>query len=214
MTHLTRAELSSWHDTPREADRDRIVGHLAECDACAGIYAEMIRTRPLDDEGGEAHFKADAFIARGYAAAPPARPSGRVLIFHRTLLIPLAAAAALVLFVWLPARRPALEPVTPTNAVRGGGVQTISPSGEVRGPVEFRWVSPVQPDRFAVEVNDAAGQRVFYRETREDRLAPDAPLVSMLRPGTAYTWTVSALDAAGETISRSAPVPFVRVASR
>jgi hypothetical protein len=208
MIHLTRDELLAWRDAPSEANRARVIEHLASCDRCAGLYAEMIRTRPLDGDAGDARFAAGDFVMRGYAAAPLPAPRGRMFVFQRKLVIPLAAAAALVLFVWMPARRPA--PPTPTDAVRGGTMQALSPSGEVRGRIEFRWTSAAAPDRFAVEVKDAAGQRVFYRETRDDRLSGDAALESLLRPGAAYTWTVAALDAAGETISRSTPVSFVR----
>lgn len=213
MTHLTQAELLAWRDSPSEAGRGRVVAHLAACDQCGAAYAELIRTRAVEDPPSAApHFRAEDFVARGYSAGTPAR--ARVLPFRRYLMLPLAAAAALALFVWLPARRPAPDPVTPTGTVRGTSLQLLAPSGAVTGPIEFSWSSPVSPDRYALEVKDAAGQRVVYRETRDDRVRADAELEAMLRPGMSYTWTVTALDAAGEVISRSQPASFVRAAAR
>lgn len=207
MTHLTRAELVAWRDTPAELDRGRIVGHLAECDACTALYAELIRARA--PEPAAAHFDREAFAKRGYGAVDA--PSGRLLVFQRKLFIPLAAAAALLLVLWLPStRRAAEESGDPAPVMRGGRPHAEAPAGAVRGPIEFRWTSPVPADRYAVEVKDAAGQRVFYRETRDTALRADASLDGALRPGVRFSWTVTALDAAGEAISQSAPRDFSR----
>ena len=40
--HLTREELQRWWDHGSPADRDRVVGHLAECDACGALYGEIL----------------------------------------------------------------------------------------------------------------------------------------------------------------------------
>lgn len=207
MTHLTRADLVAWRDTPAELDRGRIVGHLAECDACSALYAELIRTRA--PEPATAHFDREAFARRGYGAVQT--PPGRVLVFQRKLFIPLAAAAALLLVLWLPStRRTVEEGRDPAPVMRGGRPDALAPAGQVGGPIEFRWTSPMAADRYAVEVKDAAGQRLFYRETRDTRLAADAALESALRPGVRFSWTVTALDAAGEALAHSTPRDFTR----
>lgn len=209
MTHLTRDELLAWLDASSPATRDWIVGHLAACDECSARYAELIRTRGA--EMPPERFKAHDFVERGYAAA--ARPPAPLLAFRPRLLIPLAVAAGILLVVFLPVRRPGTYAVVETDAVRGSRPQALAPAGETSGAIEFRWASPSAADRYAVEVKDAAGQRIFYRETRDVRLAGDAVLDAALQPGQRYTWTVTALEATGEPISQSPPREFTRVAA-
>lgn len=209
MTHLTRDELLAWRDHPSPASRDGIVGHLAACDECSAVYAELIRTRSA--ETPPERFAARDFVARGYAAA--ARPPASVLAFRPRVWIPLAVAAAILLAVLLPVMRPGTDAVVETGVVRGSVPEALAPAGPTRGAIEFRWASPSAADRYAVEVKDGAGQRVFYRETRDMRLGGDAALDAALRPGLRYTWTVTALDATGETLSQSPPREFTRVAA-
>ena len=205
MTHLTRDELASWRRTAAEADRDRIVGHLAACDACAGMYADIIRDA-VDER--PAHFNAADFRDAGYRVLAPTR---RPLLLRPRVLFPLGVAAALVAAVWVPTLRRTVDvPATPAQVMRGGAPVTIAPSGEVSGAVEFRWTAPAGADRYAIEVKDQAGRRVFYRETRDDRLAVDAAAVAALPQGTRLLWTVSTLDGAGEPIAQSAPRAFTR----
>jgi len=209
VTHLTRDELVAWRDAPSPESRDAIVGHLAACDECSAVYAELIRTRGA--EGPPQRFQARDFVAPGYAAK--ARPAARVLMFQPRLWIPLAVAAGILLVVLLPGMRQGTDAVVETNAARGSAPEALAPAGETSGAIEFRWASPSAADRYAVEVKDAAGQRIFYRETRDERLAGDAVLDAALRPGVRYTWTVTALEATGEAISQSPPREFTRVAA-
>lgn len=208
MTHLTSHELAAWRDSPSAADRPRIVGHLAACAECASRYAEMIRAR--GPEGAASQFDPQPFATRGYAAL--AKRRGRVLVFRPLVLVPLATAAALVLAVWLPSTRRAEAPAATAPVVRGARPEALAPAGDVRGPIEFRWASPVSPDRYAVEVRDGHGQRIFYRETPDERLPADAALEAALRTGVHFTWTVAALDGSGEVIAQSTPRAFTRTA--
>jgi hypothetical protein len=207
VAHLSRDELVRWRDTPSEAERARVLSHIAQCDACSGLLAELMRTRPIATP--PQRFDGREFVERGYRAADPSRV--RVLRFTPRIAAALAAAAAILLAIVLPGLRGGPETVpTDTNAVRGGRIQAIAPVGDVDGPIAFSWSSPVSASRYAVEVLDGSGQRVFFGETRETRLVADetGDLARALEPGARYTWTVAALDADGETIVRSAPREF------
>lgn len=206
MTHLTRAELAAWHATPAESDRAHIVGHLAECDVCGAMYAELIRAHVPD---ALEHFTAGQFRDAGYAALAPSH--GRMLLFRPRVLLPVAAAAAILLAVWVPTLRREDDPARSTPQVLRGGVpEAIAPSGDVTGPIEFRWTAPAGADRYAVEVKGQDGRRVFYRETRDPRLSAGAELDAALAPGGAFTWTVATLDGSGEVIAESHPRAFTR----
>jgi hypothetical protein len=198
MTHLTRDELLAWRDRPGPADRARVIEHLAACDACGAVYAELFRTRPAD-QPQPAAFDTARFALRGYAAGRQAPSRPRLA----RLLVPLAAAALIVAALLIPQRQRDLDPVADTDAVRGSRIETVQAAAG--GAIVFAWTSPFAADRYAVEVTDASATRIFYRETRESRLTPGPELSGSLRPGGRYTWTVTALDSAGEAISRSAP---------
>lgn len=207
MPHLTRDELMAWRDAPAPGARQRIVGHLAACDACAAVYAELIRTSAPDTH--PQHFDPQAFTSQGYGTL--GEPRGRVFVFERKVFIPLAAAAAIVLAIWLPDRRTAGDGSAGSPVVmRGGRPEAVTPSGDVNGPLEFRWSVSAGATRYAIEVKDAAGRRVFYRETRDEHLTQDAALDAAVRPGVPYTWTVTTLDEAGEAVAQSLPQPFTR----
>jgi hypothetical protein len=73
MTHLTRADLTRWRDAPDPADRDRIVLHLAECDECGALYADLMRTRPA--AAGPDELEPAAFMKAGFEAGPVPQPT-------------------------------------------------------------------------------------------------------------------------------------------
>lgn len=209
MTHLTLRELTAWRDGPSEADRARIVGHLAVCETCASRLAELVRAA-APGAGDATQLMSGDFVQHGYGVMRKRR--GRLIVFRPQVLIPLAAAAAIALAVWLPSSRPESGPAEEAPVVRGTRPQALTPSGEVSGPIVFTWASPVSPDRYGIEVKDAAGQRIFYRETPEARLTPDAALEAALLPGGRYLWTVAALDGSGEVIAVSEPRAFTLAA--
>jgi hypothetical protein len=210
VTHLTGDELRTWRDTPSEDARQRIVSHLAACDECAATYAELFRTR----EAGESasRFSPADFAARGYGTVAASRP-GRVLAFRPRVLLPLAAAAAVVFMLFLPGLQPGSDRVVDTDAVRGGRLQGLAPAGPASDPIEFRWASPVAASRYVVEVRDDSGTVVLQRETRDDRLRLDPASAEPLRPGASYSWTVRALDSDGEAVGVSSPRTFSRAGS-
>jgi hypothetical protein len=205
MTHLTRDELLRWRDAHDGADRGRIVAHLAECDGCGAMYAELIRTRPATE--GPIALDARDFIAAGMAAGPQAVPRRSWWRAPAVwIAIPATAAAALVLMTLI--NRPSIPPLSePTSTTRGSAVVPQSPTGPVTGRIEFRWTSPFAAARYRIVVRDASGVAVLSRETTGERLVADDATMRALPRG-AYAWSVEALDAAGRTIDTSRPQAF------
>ena len=87
VTHLTRDELVRWRDAPHQGDRDRIVLHLAACDDCGALYAELMRTRPAT---AAAEVLAPAAFAKAGLKAGPTRPAA----WRRVANLLAAAASA------------------------------------------------------------------------------------------------------------------------
>lgn len=63
--HLNREELVRFRDHGTAGDRDAVVLHLATCQSCSSMYAELLHTGPVTE--GPAHFAAEDFVQRGYA---------------------------------------------------------------------------------------------------------------------------------------------------
>jgi hypothetical protein len=200
MTHLGRDELVRWRDGGAEADRERIVDHLAECADCVADYAELMRTRPA--ESLPSVLDPAAFVRRGHAALRPAASPGRRLAWR---LVPLAAAAAFVVALagprlWVPTR--------PEPILRGADFTELTPQGPVRPPIEFRWRTPVKASRYLVEVYDADRQPLWRGEAAGASLSAGPDLERRLQPGREYRWLVTALDARGQTLSVSPLTSF------
>ncbi len=93
--------------------------------------------------------------------------------------------------------------------VRGGEMETISPSGDVGEiPVELRWTPREGTRLYRVRLS-AVDDTVLWEGTVP---APPARLpaevVAKLHRAVAYTWTVEALDASGARTAASEPVRF------
>jgi hypothetical protein len=115
-----------------------------------------------------------------------------------------AAAVVLVLaVVWLTTPRDGGQ----NQAVRSTELRALSPAGTTNA-AEFRWESPFEAARYRVVIRDAGGTLVHRIDTAASSLAIDASTRSQLATMVDYTWTVSALDAAGEVIAESKPVSF------
>jgi hypothetical protein len=192
MTHLTRDDLLRWRDTPDPADRDRIVLHLAACDECGAVYAELMRTRPA--AAGPEELVPAAFTKAGADAGPvplarpaPAAGSTRSARWRR-FAVPLAAAAIVILGVTTLLKR---DPVS----FRGGDSEPrlSAPSGSVdSGALAFQWTTP--PDtpaqRLLIYALDDPAQPVVDTRnvTSPFRLAADQ--AARLRPGVDYRWMI------------------------
>ena len=199
--HLSAGELKAWYQRGNISDRDRVIGHLAECDQCRKALS-MMAAEDTADAGAPAITAAEA-VPLGYAA----RKAAPERIGWAAWLRPayaLAAAAVLVLaVVWV--GRPG--PATDDNAVRSSELLALAPSGAT-GAIEFRWESPFEAARFRVTVRDSRGVQISSVEATGSPLAASPELRARLVAGGEYTWQVTALDRAGEAIAESRPTGF------
>ncbi len=196
LTHLTPEELLSWRDQPEAAHRDRVVRHLASCNECAALCAELIRTRPA--ELVPSRFAPADFASRGYGVHRRGLGGARL-----GTLVPLAAAALLAIVILVPLLQDSED-----QGVPGGGIEIVAPTGEVRGPLEFSWRSATPAYQFRVNVKDENGGEVLSRSSTAPRIPPSADISVRFAPGKRYMWTVTALDRTGEAIGLSDPASF------
>lgn len=160
VNHLDAALLALYIDHRARADEaDRVERHLS---ACADCRTEWMAAQSLVDR----------------------RPGPSV-----RLLLPLAAAATLVLLVGpgLLRRDPVhREPVVITSQAPGG----IAPRGPVAQVPEVVWSLVPGADRYRVAVFDSAGRVLWEASTADTTVAlPDSV---KLGPGTAFFWRVHA----------------------
>ena len=194
MTHLSDDDLRRWRDGGAESERARIVSHLAECESCAGRYAAIFRTRPLETPGTAA---SEEFKLRGYAAYRRSSVNRWISLFAR----PAAALATVVLIV------AALWTIRDWQAERvyrggGAGVDLLAPSdgSTVANDVAFQW---------RVETASGCRLRVY------DPSRPDSPIIDRradpgaqaqagererLVAGVTYRWFVECSSADGQRI--------------
>jgi hypothetical protein len=198
MTHLTRDELVGWRDDPDESLRDRVLSHLAACDTCGAVYAELMRTRPSIED--PIALQPRDFVAAGIAAAG----TGRTAWLRRRAVwvgLPAMAAAALVAFAVL--RQPRVAPLSdPTSDIRGSEIVAFSPTGTVSQIAEFKWTSPFRATTYRLSVKSQDGAVVWTKDSPQEHAA-----ATTLPPGR-YTWKVDAFDAAGRVIASSRDQPF------
>ena len=207
MTHLTPDELQRWLADGSPADRDRVVSHLAACDACLAACAQMVRERPVD--AAPACLDEARFIPRGLAVRTPPRPVRAPVWGSWRLAV--AAAALVVIAIVVPLSRRALAP-SPEGATRGAaGFSSIAPAGAVTPPVVFRWHRFAAADRYLVDVYGPDREHLASLTARDLQASPTPELAARLRPGEGYSWTVTALDAAGEPIATT-PLQEFRIA--
>ncbi len=175
LRHLSTEEKVAWIDRTLEPlDRERLSGHVADCDECRRELAEVQR-----------------MVTR-------LRPSKRPWVL--TLL---AAAAVLVVF-FAPGRSPGPLGDRMRNTVGlGEGVATIdvvSPSSgaTVSGvPLSFEWVAPGPDAGYEITLTRENGEVVWVLALEETKVTlPDS--LAPLAPGT-YYWVVDALLRGGET---------------
>jgi hypothetical protein len=199
MTHLMHDELIRWRDEGFPAERDRVLSHLASCEACAEAYAELIRTSPAAET--LSHFNPADFVARGYAA----RRNGEARSWTASLTswkvwagaLSAAALATLVVLVVPDLRRG----VEPGDVSRGAGIELVMPSPRV-APTTLEWKNALTGVRFRVELTDSHGARLYQMETDASRVALPPDVVARIRPGS-YKWSVTALDKDGQPVTTS-----------
>jgi hypothetical protein len=196
VTHLSRDELIGWRDSPADERRAAIVGHLAECGRCAAVYAELVRTRPSSAEPET--LNPSDFVLRGRAAG---NQSPRL---NPRWFVPLAAAAGIVMAVFLFPRNP--DPDTPV--MRGGAaLAPQAPTGTVDAVREFSWDGPADAS-YRLELSIAGGDLLHEARVRGTRYQLPPDVQARLKSGGDYQWTVMQLDVRGDIVEASRPATF------
>jgi hypothetical protein len=196
MTHLSREELARWWREGPESDRERIVSHLAVCDDCGALYGDLIDAQPLPTS--LAPETRPDLVARALRAFRLPRRGLRTFLSPPALAA-VAAAAALLVAIGVVTLRPTADP----GGIRGTSLQPLSPIGQARPPVEFRWESPVRASRYRLEVLDAGGGSLFVLFSDAESLSLPEEQFEELEPGREYSWEVVALGPAGEEIMKA-----------
>jgi hypothetical protein len=195
MTHLTREELDRWWQGDAPAERERIVGHLALCDACGALYGAIVDAQPIPAVPAP---PADpGLVARAAGARRPPRRGWPLVASPGALA---AAAAVLIALLATPGLR---ERGPAPDGIRGTSLQPLAPIGATDSPVEFRWTSPLQAAGYRVAVRDGERRLVFELFSATDSARLPADRLRQLAPGESYWWDVVALGADGEEIMRA-----------
>jgi hypothetical protein len=182
--HISRGELEAWRDDGA-GDRTRIVTHLAACEACREIAADVERSRPAGDE--PLRFDAAEFVSHGYrAGAATAASRG-----PRRWIWP-AAAAALVVLALVPLVRTRLDRQPDTlrgNATALMAVRPVDVSVSV-DELSFEWQGASATDRVRLNVVDLdhPEQPLIERDVTGSRYQPTAEERRRFRPGQSVHW--------------------------
>jgi hypothetical protein len=202
VTHIDPHDLERWWTRGDEADRARIVAHLAVCDECIERYGALMDAQPAE---APPHTPIDAVLPLGR------RAGGRIpWLRWAPWQIAAAAAAAMVLVAVLLSPAVRDQAGDPGElAIRSSRLTLLEPIGRVSSVPEFRWASPVEAARFRVELFDPAGQTIWTAvvETPVARL-PEA-VHRTLQPRVEYRWRTTALDADGQPMMQSGTSTFV-----
>jgi anti-sigma factor RsiW len=198
MTHLAPEELLRWRDGGGEAERERVLGHLAACDECRRRYAALVRESAAPEVDEALVREAFPLGLRVYPPAAARRPGARWALWSASGL---AAALLIGWAVVLLVPRPLSD--SARDSVRGGDIQLVEPVGSASGPVSFRWSSPVPAARYRVWVHDQGGAVVYSTLASQESAHPPPEVSARLRPGQRYRWQVEAYDAAGDLLARS-----------
>jgi len=196
--HLSDDDLRRWRDGEADADRDRVVGHLAACESCTRRYAVMIRADSSDVPEIAAPGE---FVTRGHRAYEASRRRS----WNAWLLRPVTALASIAIvagafWVW---RQQTTGPV-----YRGGGarITLLRPADRAVVPpdVTFEWqvqkgggcrlrvYDPANPDAPVVDRRSESGTQ------------PSAAERDRLSAGISYRWFVEcALEEGGTVMSPS-----------
>jgi hypothetical protein len=190
--HLSRDELIAWRDEGG-GDRTRIVTHLAACEVCRRIAAEVERDRPAEQVA--ARFDAADFVSQGYRARTTAASRS-----VKRWVWP-AAAAALIVLALVPAWLARFDEEPDT--LRGGPTALVpvrpvdvSVSAE---EISFEWQGASATDRVRLNVVDLdrPDQPLIEREVTGVRYEPTPDERRSFRPGQTVHWYIEARGGSG-----------------
>jgi hypothetical protein len=202
VTHLTPGELKAWYEQGSTSDRSRVMTHLGECAECRRALSKIAMTSELET-ATPALEPADV-VQHGYAAHKSQQPVAAGWMPWLRPAYGLAAAAIVVVAVmWVAVPRQEVG----SDVVRSSELVALSPSGSVNA-LEFKWESPFTASKYRLVIRDASGTTVFSGETTEASMNIDAAARARFATMVDYSWTVTALDAAGEVIAESKPRTF------
>jgi hypothetical protein len=184
-------------------ERDEIVGHAADCSACA---AALKRLLALSAEADRAAAGLEAHSGRRKAE----RTRARAAFWKRPVFVPAAAiSAGLLLFAASILLVPGFMARSGTRGAAKGGVVLVSPV-EARvsagGGVVFKWEGPAGAASYTLEVFDRS-MSLLWRSGRLAGTEAGLPVetVRKMVPGETYFWRVAVLTEAGrETRSKLA----------
>lgn len=96
-----------------------------------------------------------------------------------------------------------------SDVVRSGEVLLDAPVGvESAQPSGFSWRAVPGAASYRVEVRDVAGDLLWQGTVETPRVATPPELATMLESFVTYRWSVTALDAAGNSVAQSLPAAF------
>jgi len=155
-------------------ERDALLPHVGSCSHCRALLASLSRARSslvgakqLDVLG-----RPGDVVKRG--------------VRWRSIMIPVAAAAVLLLMIWSRAERsPLREPPATLQAPR-----PIRPVAQVAAPTSLVWSSIPQAGRYRVTIFDREGGVVWETQTADTSVS--LPDTVHLGYGVEYYWKVSA----------------------
>jgi hypothetical protein len=157
--HCTAAEIASYVDgTAPPAARARLEDHCAECAVCRTTLVDVTRV-----------------------VHAPARP------WRWGVPVGVAAAAALLLFVWPPRDMPQFREPAVTTTV---APFAVAPRGAARAVSRVVWTAVTHADRYRLMLFDDAGSVVWETETVDT--ATPLPDTLRLEPRRPYFWKVEA----------------------
>jgi hypothetical protein len=104
-----------------------------------------------------------------------------------------------------PAPPPAGAPVES----RASGLQLVSPAGEARGPLEFRWQPSATAASYRLHFIDGREREIYTAELKETRHPLPASVLDQMEDPVTYFWRVDALDADGRVIETTNMMSFL-----
>lgn len=172
--------------------RDAAFDHVVACDSCTRIWRGIMA------------LQADAEQERLIEAPSPSRTASS----WRTQLVPLAAAAALILVVgaaWL-VRPSGPEPETLRNGTTMAAIDALMVAYAPDGVPAFVWAPVAGATRYRIEVFTDDGRPVWARELEQP---PASWPAETPRAAGTYRWRVTALN--GETMTARSPIAVAEI---